>query len=191
MAGQCCSSHRGWLVGGIIGSSHKWVIIYIYIHIYIYVSHTLAHIRFRTRSPVFVDSSYRSFSHTVIIVITPPSVHYHQYRHTTVVRSLTYTPPVAPRLISPVHIVSCLFCLFSVLSFASMPTFAGRTVKPAPWERVTGPRCEHRFPTSHYHQCRSWSVTTCELCDRAVRPITRMPSVRSTDSIAVHAHIPS
>ena len=58
-----------------------------------------------------------------------------------------------------------------------------------PWEPATGPRCEHRFPTSHYHQCRLWSVTTCELCDRAVRPATRLPSVRSTDSIAVHAHI--
>ena len=51
---------------------------------------------------------------------------------------------------------------------ASSSSTGSTTVRPP----IAAPRCEHRFPTSHYHQCRSVSVTTCELCDRAVRPAT-------------------
>ena len=66
----------------------------------------MGHIRFLTRSSVFVDSSSHPFSLTAIILLNPSSVY---YRHTTVVRSFTYKPLVTPRLSSPVHFAS-LFC---------------------------------------------------------------------------------
>ena len=80
-----------------------------------------------------------------------------------------------------------------------MPNSSGRSTKPAAWERlarhpciairryyrmtthrypcmlllsqparVTGPRCQHIMRGGH--QCWAWSVTTCDLCNRVVRP---------------------
>ena len=145
--------------------------IYIYIHIYICISYTRTHslshsparIRRQLISFIFTHCHYRA--HSIIRPLSAISTH-----HSRTIIDIYTTRHTAAHFTSSHRLVFVV--LFSVLSFASMPTFAGRTVKPAPWERVTGPRCEHRFPTSHYHQCRSWSVTTCELCDRAVRPTT-------------------
>ena len=167
---------------------HIYTYIYICIYICVCISYTLtqslsrslAHIR--RQLPSFISTHCHYRAHSVIRLLSLMSTH-----HGRTIVDIYTTRRTTAHFTSSRRLI--LFCFFSLLSLASMPTFHGRTVKPAPWEPATGPRCEHRFPTSHYHQCRLWSVTTCELCDRAVRPATRLPSVRSTDSIAVHAHI--
>ena len=164
------------------------IYIYIYTYIYICISYTLTHslshslARIRRQLLSFVSTHCHYRAHSIIRLLSSISTH-----HGRTIVDIYTTRRTTAHFTSSRRLIS--FCFFLLSSLASMPTFHGRTVKPAPWETATGPRCEHRFPTSHYHQCRLWSVTTCELCDRAVRPATRPPSVRSTDSSAVHAHI--
>ena len=87
-----------------------------------------------------------------------------------------------------------------------MPNSSGRSTKPAAWERfaryqciasrryyrittnqypcmpllspparVTGPPCEHIFREGN--RCWAWSVATCRLCERRVRPAACSRSV--------------